>query len=171
MVWQGPRIRRGAETGTQVIITALSTIFYFVFLLAFEVVSLCVPLVFLPRAVLAPVSSYSSCYLARAAVFLLAAFRIFLRHLYFVSFQLSLCFVLFLLSFFCYYFLVRLVFAMLSYPVRWHFTCFTLIRLRLFFGGFLCITVCDHRICISLGWSISTDTGCTCCCRWVEWTV
>ena len=28
-------------------------------------------------------------------------------------------------GFFCYYFLVRLVFVMLSYPVRWHFTCFT----------------------------------------------
>ena len=92
MVWQGPRIRRGAETGTQVIITALSTIFYFVFLACFWS-SLCA-LVFLPRAVLAPMSSSSSCYLARAAVFLLAAFRIFLRHLYSVSFLDSLCFVM-----------------------------------------------------------------------------
>ena len=93
MVWQGPRIRRGAETGTQVIITALSTIFIFVFLACFwSCFSLCA-LVFLPRAVLAPVSSSSSCYLARAAVFLLAAFRIFLRHLYSVSFQDSFCFV------------------------------------------------------------------------------
>ena len=25
---------------------------------------------------------------------------------------------------------------------------------------FLCLTVCDHRICISLGWGISTDSGC-----------
>ena len=26
--------------------------------------------------------------------------------------------------------------------------------------GFLCLTICDHIICISLGWRISTDTGC-----------
>ena len=31
-----------------------------------------------------------------------------------------------------YYFLVWFVFVVLSYPVRWHFTCLTLIRLRLF---------------------------------------
>ena len=110
MVWQGPRIRLVAETGTQVIITALSTIFYFVFPACFwSCFSLC-SLVFLPRAVLSPVSSSSSCYLARAAVFLLAAFRICLRHLYYVSFQDSFCFVfivIFLLLFsgtacFCY---------------------------------------------------------------------
>ena len=31
-------------------------------------------------------------------------------------------------------------------------------ELRLF--GLLCLTVCDHRNCISLGWRISTGTGC-----------
>ena len=32
-------------------------------------------------------------------------------------------------------------------------------KLRLFV--LLCFTVCDHRICISLGWRISTVSGCT----------
>ena len=98
-MWQGPRIRLVAETGTQVFITAMSTIFYFVFLACFWSCFSPCSLVFLPRAVLAPVSSSSSCYLARAAVFLLAAFRIFLRHLYSVSFQDSFCFVFIVIFF------------------------------------------------------------------------
>ncbi|CAN0584343.1 unnamed protein product, partial [Laminaria digitata] len=48
MVGQGPRIRLVTETGTQVIITTLSTIFISYFLLAFGVVSLFVPLFFFP---------------------------------------------------------------------------------------------------------------------------
>ena len=47
-----------------------------------------------------------------------------------------------------------LTFVVSSYPVRWRFTCLTLEFASLFFVFdlyFLCITVCDHRISISLG--------------------
>ena len=36
---------------------------------------------------------------------------------------------------------------------------FTLISRRRF-RGVLCLTVCHRRVCISLGWKNSTDTGC-----------
>ena len=38
--------------------------------------------------------------------------------------------------------------------------------LRLF--CFFSVSVCDHIICISLGWRISTDTGCTGAVEWKE---
>ena len=78
--------------------------------------SLCA-LVFLPRAVLAPVSSSSSCYLARAAVFSSCSLSDLLAPFVFCVISGFLLF-RFYCHFFCYYFLVRLVFVMLSYPVR-----------------------------------------------------
>ncbi|CAM9368921.1 unnamed protein product [Laminaria digitata] len=59
--------------------------------------------------------------------FRLAPFLILLRHLHFVSFQNTFVFIVFLFLFFG-----LACFVVLSYPVRWQFTCFALIRLRFF---------------------------------------
>ena len=136
MVWQGPRIRRGAETGTQVIITALSTIFYFrISCLLLELFLSVCPCFSSPRrpcagvflffVLLSPCSSFSSCSLSD----LLAPFVFCV-----ISGFLLFCFYC---HFLCYYFLVRLVFVMLSYPVRWNFTCFTYLdSFAIVFWGF-----------------------------------
>ena len=133
MVWQGPRIRCGAETGTQVIYHRLEYDFFLriscllleLFLSVFPCFSSprrpCAG-VFLFFVLLSPCSSFSSCSLSD----LLAPFVFCV-----ISGFLLLCFYC---HFFCYYFLVRLVFVMLSYPVRWHFT-YLVIILR-FFGVF-----------------------------------
>ena len=147
MVWQGPRIRRGAETGTQVMIPAMSTIFYFVFLACFwSCFSLC-SLVFLPRAVLSPVSSSSSCYFSPCSSFSSCSLSDLLAPFVFcvISGFLLFCFLLsffFVIIFWYSLFLLcsRTRYVGISLALR------TLIRLRLFFEGFLCITVCEHRI-------------------------
>ena len=122
MVWQGPRIRLEAETGTQVIITALSTILFRIACLLLELFLSLFPCFSSPRrpfagvflffVLLRPCSSFfflqpfgSSC-----AICILCHFRI-----HFVLF-----YCLFLFSIFW----LWLVFVVLSYPVRWHFTCF-----------------------------------------------
>lgn len=52
-------------------------------------------------------------------------------------------------------------FVVFSYPVRWHFTCFTKFICGYVGFVFLCLTVCYHILCIPLGLGSRTGTGCT----------
>ena len=127
-------------------------------------VSLFVPLFFPPAGPLPVSSSSSSCCFVRAAVVccllstyvvLLAAFLIFLHHIIQNTCRLFFC----LLSYYFSCFSGLACFVVFSYiPGTQAFHLPYLDWLRSFWFCF--VPVCDHRICISLGW-ISTDTGCT----------
>ena len=137
-MWQGPRIRRGAETGTQVIITALSTIFIFVFLACFwSCFSLCALVFSSPRrpcagvflffVLLSPCSSFSSCslsdLLAPFVFCVISGFLLFCFVFIVIFFVIIFWYGLFLLC-------SRTRYVGISLALR------TLIRLRWFFGFF-----------------------------------
>ena len=82
---------------------------------------------------------------------LVSVSRFLLRTFFFSFFFVISDFFLYIL--FCSYFSGLACVVVFSYAVRWHFTCFILelAIYMVFFLVFLCLTVCDHRISISLG--------------------
>ena len=166
MVWQGLRLRCVAETGRFV---AMETPYLrFSCLLAF--VPCFLFLVFRFSFHSFPVLFFSASlnvHLLRVPTSVQQPFSTLGMYVFYSKRSLCLChlyptpcrnsFVFFLVSYFfrCFFFLGWRFFVVLSYPVRQHLICLPWF-LSVCFSS---VSVCDHRICISLGWRINKDTG------------
>ena len=164
-MWLGSRVDFLGQTGTHVTTTAWNTMFYFFPLLSsFLVFALSLPSLPFPSPPSAcrhlPLLRVASsmprlsvlpeyvCFSPSSLSDLLASFVLcFISEVIFVSLP------------FCSYFFCFVLVAVLSYPVHWHFTCLTDESAIILFLVFFCLTVCDHRISVSLGYGSRTDTG------------
>ena len=154
MVWQGPRLGYVAETGRFVTVDALSTISCFCALLPiFRIFSCLIPVLVCLSSSCSFVCASVICYSQPLRI--IRSTCSFLCHV--VSCLIS--------KFICFYSFVIILVVLIS---RWR--CLLCSRTRyagawfvyldcLATFGFLCLTVCDYIICISLGWRIRKNTG------------